>query len=113
MAQLWVIERDMESWSDEDIEAGGIRAKMCVLWYPNMKWIRTFHDREGERTLCIYEAASEADIRTHALAAGLPCGNVIPVDELLPGDLDEPVAEARAEGAGSEAPSPLRVGEPG
>ena len=90
MSTLWMIERDMTGWTDEDIDAAGIRAKMCVLWYPNMEWVRSFLDRDGERTICLYRAETEADIRQHADTAGLPCGTVIPVEEVLPSDIDEP-----------------------
>ena len=115
MSQLWMIEREVTGWSDEDVEAAGIRAKLCVLWYPNMEWIRSFFDREGERTMCFYRAESEADIRSHALATGLPCGIVSPVEEVLPSDLDEPAPEAVAETAGHEGRPPLwwvREGNP-
>ena len=109
MAQLWMIERDVSGWRDEDIEAAGLRAKLCVLWYENMEWVRTYVDREGERTLCFYRAESEADIRTHALAAGLPCGTVIPVEEVLPTDLDEPSPTEVAAHAMAEGRPALRV----
>lgn len=111
MAQLWMIERDVATWTDEDVEAAGLRAKICVLWYPNMEWVRTFYEREGERLLCIYRAESETDIRTHALAAGLPCGTVLPVDEVLPSDLDEPTLEAVADHAVTEGRPALRAGD--
>lgn len=90
MSKLWMIERDVVDWTDEEIAAGGVRAKMCILWYSDMQWIRSFFDREAERLMCIYQAESEEDLRTHAEMAGLPCGSVIPVDEVLPSDLDEP-----------------------
>lgn len=90
MSKLWMIERDVVDWTDEDVAAAGIRAKMCVLWYPNMEWQRSFFDRDGDRLLCIYQAETEEDVRQHSEAAGLPCGTVIPIDEVLPGDLDEP-----------------------
>ena len=111
MAQLWMIERDVADWTDGDVAAAGIRAKMCVLWYPNMEWQRSFYDRDGERLLCVYRAESEADIRTHALAAGLPCGVVLPVDEVLPSDLDEPTPEQVAEHALAEGRPALKVGD--
>ncbi len=89
MAQLWMIERHIAGWTDDELEAGGIRAKICALWFPNLEWVRSFHDREGARTICIYRADTEADIRRHALASGLPCNSVMPVGEVLPTDLDE------------------------
>jgi hypothetical protein len=78
-----------------------------------MQWLRTFHDRESERLLCIYRSESETDIRTHALAAGLPCDTVIPVDEVLPSDLDEPAPEDVAQQAITEGRPALRTGDGG
>jgi hypothetical protein len=90
MSKLWMIERDITDWSDDDVVAGGVRAKMCVLWYPDMQWVRTFFDREAERLICIYRAESADDVRKHAEMAGLPCSSIVPVDEVLAADLDDP-----------------------
>lgn len=96
MAQLWMIERDVTGWSDADLEAAAIRAKICAVWYPNMEWIRSFYDREVGRTLCFYRAETEEDIRTHSRASGIPCDRITPVEEILPSDLDEPTPELAA-----------------
>lgn len=96
MAQLWMIERDITGWTDDELEAGGIRAKICALWYPNLEWIRSFVDREGARTICLYLADTAADIRLHSEASGLPCNSVVPVAEVLPTDLDEVANEGLA-----------------
>ncbi len=97
MAQLWMIERDVTGWSDEEVEAAGIRAKICAPWYPNMEWVRSYFDREGARTVCFYRAESEGDIRTHALFSGIPCDTVVPVEEVLPSDLEDPTPELAAD----------------
>ncbi len=97
MTQLWMIERDVTGWSDEEVEAAGIRAKICAPWYPNMEWVRSYFDREGARTVCFYRAESEGDIRTHALFSGIPCDTVVPVEEVLPSDLEDPTPELAAD----------------
>lgn len=112
MTRLWTIERAVPGWTDEDVAAAGLSAKMCVLWYPNMSWIRSLYDREGERLLCVYEAENEEDIRQHAVAAGLPCDVVTPVDEVLPADLGEPTEGDLAERGGDFGRPPLRVADP-
>ena len=112
MSKLWIIERDVADWTDEDVAAVGLRAKMCVLWYPNMEWVRSFLDRDSDRLLCIYRAETEEDVRKHAEAAGLPFGTVIPVDEVLPADLDEPTEGDVAEHAFTFGPPPLPVTDP-
>ena len=81
---LWLIERDVSGWSEADIEAAAIRAKICVLWYEDMAWIRSFLDEAGGKTFCIYEARSAEDLRIHASNAGLPCDAVTPISEVLP-----------------------------
>jgi Protein of unknown function (DUF4242) len=96
MARLWMIERDFTGSSDDELEAAGLRAKLCATWYPEMEWVRSFYDREAQRTLCYYWADSEEDIRTHAASSGIPCGRVTPVEEILPTDLSEPTAEMAA-----------------
>lgn len=100
-----MIERNVAGWSDEDVEAAGIRAKICAPWYPNMEWIRSYFDREGARTVCFYRAESEGDIRTHALFSGLPCDTVVRVDEVLPSDLEDPTPDVVAAYGHSLAPS--------
>lgn len=94
MAQLWVIERDVAGWTEDELQAAGIRAKMCVRWYADMEWVRSFYDIEGARSLCVYRADNEQDIRRHSLASGLPCGVVLPVEEVLPSDVGGPAPEA-------------------
>jgi len=111
MAQLWMIERDVSGWSDEDVETAGLRAKLCVLWYPNMEWVRSFYDRDAQQITCIYRAETEADIRMHALAAGLPCGAVAPIEEVLPTDLDDPTPDEVAEHALQEGRPAAQIGD--
>lgn len=112
MSKLWMIERDVPGWTDEDVGAAGVRAKMCLLWYPNMEWQRSLFDRENERIICVYEAESEEDIRHHAVTAGLPCGHVTPVDQLLPSDLPDPTEGDVAAHTSEIGSGPLQDGAP-
>lgn len=100
----------MTDWTDEDVAAAGLRAKMCVIWYSNMEWQRSLFDRDSERLLCVYQAESEEDIRQHAVSAGLPCDTVTLVEEVLPTDIDEPTEGDLAEYAGTVLP-PLRAAD--
>ncbi len=93
---LYLIERDFTDSTQEELGAATIRAKMCTPWYEGMEWIRSYYESALERTLCIYRANSEEDIRTHASVAGLPCGNVTLIDEILPADVDAPTEEQPA-----------------
>ncbi|MDA1062533.1 MAG: DUF4242 domain-containing protein, partial [Chloroflexi bacterium] len=86
---LYQIIRDFAGATDADIMAAGLRAKMCVLWYADMRWIESFHDRERETTTCLYEAASVEDILTHSKVAGMPCGEIREVELIRPEDIEE------------------------
>lgn len=87
---LWLIERDMTGWSREQRDAAGIQAKMCVLWYQEMSWLRSYFNEETGWMTCIYAARSAEDIRAHARAAGIPCNAIHPVDEVLPEQVEDP-----------------------
>lgn len=89
---LWIIERDMAGWTDEELDAAGIQAKLCILWYPGMQWIRSYYHRETGLMTCLYEARSEDDIRRHAHGANLPCDAIRLVEEIDPALVEEPPA---------------------
>jgi len=91
--QLWMIERDVEGWSDDDLEAAGLRAKMCLGWYPDVFWVRSFHNRERSLVTCIYRATSEAALREHAQAAALPLTGIWQIEEILPDEIGTLSAE--------------------
>jgi hypothetical protein len=84
---LYQITRDFSGATGEDVMAAGLRAKMCVMWYPGMRWIETFFDAAREVTTCIYEAVSVEDVRTHSKISGIPCGEIIEVDVVRPEDI--------------------------
>lgn len=102
MTRLWMIERDVAGWTEEDLEAAAIRATMGVHFFEDMEWVRSYYDRGGERTICIYRAVSEEDVRKHATHCGLPCGLVLPVEEILPGEIAVDSVHAPASQGGRE-----------
>ena len=93
---LYIIERDFTEYSQDEFEAAALRSKMCVLWVDGLEWIRSYHDAAGKRTLCIYRADNEEDVRTHAHISGIPCGNILPVEELTPDMIDAPTERTEA-----------------
>ncbi|MDA0353148.1 MAG: DUF4242 domain-containing protein [Chloroflexi bacterium] len=93
---LYMIERDFTDFSQDAFEAAAMRSKMCVPWVDGLEWIRSFHDVDAERTLCIYRANNEEDVRTHAHIAGIPCGTILPVDEITPDMIDAPAERTEA-----------------
>lgn len=84
--QLWMIERDVTGWSDEDLDAAGLRAKMCLGWYPDVFWDRSYIDRARSLVTCVYRATSEEALREHARAAALPVTALFHVEEYEPSD---------------------------
>ncbi len=91
--QLWMIERNVAGWSDDELAAAGLRAKMCLGWYPDVFWVRSYIDRQRELVTCIYLAESEQALREHAKTAALPCDGVWPVEEVDPNEVA--VADAK------------------
>jgi hypothetical protein len=89
---LWLIERDLTGWSEQDRDAGGLQAKLCTYWYPEMTWLRSYFDRDTAHMTCLYQARSEQDIRDHARVAGIPCDRVHRVEEIDPALVEEPPA---------------------
>ncbi len=82
--KLFVIDRDITGWTEDDLEAAKMRGEMCILHFPEMRWIRSFVDLDLGHSVCLYEAASEAEIREHAEMSKLPCNEVREVFELVP-----------------------------
>lgn len=85
---LFQVHRDITGWTEEDLDAAAIRTQTCAAWFDGMRWIRSFLNPVDEALVCYYEAASEADIRSHAAAADVPCGRVVEVREVVPLELE-------------------------
>ena len=81
----FTVRRDLPNATDVDIDAAALRAVACEAEMKGrVRWIRSYRDRDAERILCLYEAASEAEIREHAELARIPCDEVREVTELGP-----------------------------
>jgi len=79
---LYLIRRPFPGASDAAIAAAGYRSEACLPFYPGLRWLQTYWDREHEETVCIYEARSIEDIRRHAEQSHIPCGDIVEVEAL-------------------------------
>lgn len=84
----YLIERDVSGWTADEIDAAGLRAKMCAPWFAGLNWIISYHDAERQFLFCVYDSNSEDDIRARARFAGLPAGAVRAIQEIHPEDID-------------------------
>ena len=69
---------------------------MCLGWYPDVVWVKSYINRARNLVTCIYLAESEAAIREHAVSAALPVTGIWPVEEVSPDEIAAP-AQADAE----------------
>ena len=74
----------MPGYDEVDLEAAGFRSVVCQKQFPGLAWVRSYWDPAKEESLCLYEAASEEDIRNHAKMADIPCDEVSLVVETSP-----------------------------
>jgi hypothetical protein len=91
---LYTVLRHFPGATDTDLAAAGFRSLACLRHHPGLDWIRSYWNRATETTTCIYRAANEQEIRSHAVLADIPCDEIALVEELLPTDLtvgSEPV----------------------
>jgi len=81
---LYTIERGQSNLTPEEGEVAALRALLCALGYPGMRWVRSFVAEPDQTTRCFYVAKTVADIQFHAYIAGVPCLAVRPVIEVRP-----------------------------
>jgi hypothetical protein len=79
---LYTIVRDVSGWADSDIDAAGVRAVICSYSYSEMRWIRSYLDRERGELLCLYEARNVEELREHAARSRIPAGEIRLVEEI-------------------------------
>ena len=104
---LFKIERPFKATDDDDaLEAAALRALACAYWFQDLRWIRSFVDRDRDHVTCLYEAASEADIREHARIANIPCDDIREVHEIGPELFQGRSAEGAAPPQAPLAPPP-------
>lgn len=83
----FIIRRDLPGATEAEVDAAALRALACIAEMDNrVVWLRSYWDRVAGHVRCVYEAASEAEIREHAEIARIPCDEVHEVTELSPGD---------------------------
>ena len=81
---LYRVERQMPTVGDEEIDAAAFRAVTCLALFPDVRWVRSYFDREAFHFTCYYEAPNTEDIRKHAQVARIPCDAIAEVAEFLP-----------------------------
>ena len=81
---IFMVRRNLQGASIEDVEAGLFRTYTCVAYFPGVKWINSYWDSEKGQALCVYEADSEQQLRDHSDRARVPCDEVIPVSMFGP-----------------------------
>lgn len=90
--QSYLIERNFGHVTAEQLAAGGSASKRVAAeqFADSIVWTRSHASKseDGLTTHCLYESTDEETIRAHALAAGLPCDNVIAVDVVGPEDFE-------------------------
>ena len=102
---LFQITRYMPGWTEDEIEASGVRTQLCAGWFEGLRWIRSYQDVEREMFTCIYEAPDADTIRRHSQISEIPADEIHEVHEWLP-EADPPevagsvIAEPVAQRAG-------------
>jgi hypothetical protein len=86
------IRRNVPGLGQEDIDAAAFRALVCATEFENLRWVRSYWDRDAGAIFCIYEAASRELVIEHARRARIPCDEVYEVQVVLPGDYAESIS---------------------
>ena len=104
---LYLIDRDISSFDENDLEGAALRALACTYSFQGMRWVRSFLNEETGASFCIYEAESAEDLREHAVLANLPCDEVREVTEIEPQrfEADAPATEAETSGPLTDSPA--------
>lgn len=88
--QSYLIERHFGHVTPEDLQIGGTKSKAVAAesFADSINWVQSHATQtdDGLVTYCLYEAADEQTIRSHAAAAGLPCNKVSEIDVVGPAD---------------------------
>ncbi|MEO8540501.1 MAG: nickel-binding protein [bacterium] len=81
---LYRIRRNVGDISKEDMDAASMRAIVCAVQFPGLKWHRSYWDREAGNLDCLYEASDPTHLEEHARVSRIPCDEVREVTEVLP-----------------------------
>jgi hypothetical protein len=73
---MFKVRRVVGDATDDDMNAAALRSIWCLSDYPGVHWVNSLWDRDAGELICLYEAHSADEIRSHAVAARLPCDDV-------------------------------------
>jgi hypothetical protein len=82
----FLIKRSVPGATQDDIDAASFRAITCAFYFPGLRWLRSFWDRDAGVIHCVYEAKDEAEVYAHAQRARIPCDEVRMVNPFGPDD---------------------------
>jgi hypothetical protein len=92
----FIIERDMPDVGKlSDADFTGAAQKSCDVLRamgPEVQWIQSYVT--GDKIYCVYHAADESLIRTHAERSGFPANRIHKVERVI----DPATAEAKSSG---------------
>jgi hypothetical protein len=69
-----------------ELDAALLRTATSLASIPGISWVRSFWDDEWKRFRSTYIADHASLIETHARLSGIPCDEILRVDEQLPSD---------------------------
>ncbi len=72
----FIIERNVGTLTDEELQAAGKRSNEVLAEMDGVVWIRSYVSQTDGKIYCEYEAPSEELVREHARRAGLPCDSI-------------------------------------
>lgn len=85
---VYMVERDLKGIAMEDLagaQKGAIsKAEQMRQEGADVRYIRTTFALEDGRCMCLFEAASERDVRRLNDEAGLPYHRIVPAMDLTP-----------------------------
>ena len=81
----YIIERNIGSFTEEEIEAVSRRSIEVVEEMEGVVWVRSYASHSEGKVYCEYEAPSKEAIREHARRVGVPADRISEIQlELSP-----------------------------
>ena len=72
----YIIERNVGTISQEDLETTSKKSKEVMATIPGMVWIRSYYSAAEGKIYCEYEAPNPKVILEHARLTGLPADKI-------------------------------------
>ena len=72
----YIIERNIGSFTEEQLEAASRRSIEVLEGMEDVIWIRSYASHSEGKVFCEYEAPSKAAVREHAKQVGIPADNI-------------------------------------